>query len=154
MNHKSIAVALAATLFAASTLPAAQPSVLDVKLSSNGAIRGMVVDQAGQAKPDKIVQLVSGTRVVAEVKTDAQGRFLATNLQPGVHVASVDGVRGQGMRLWHANAAPPKSAAGVLLVSEQVVRGQSDTKTYGLPEVIVTAVAIGGVIAIVTASSS
>ena len=164
MHLKSIVGAFALMLTTASAF-AAGPQMVDVKLN-DGVLRGVVVNQAGQPTAQKTVALLHGNQVVAKVATDKNGRFEAKGLRPGLHFAAIDGQRGQGIRLWASEVAPPNASAGVLLVNDKVVRGNcacpagnctcggGGGAAFGLPEAIVTGAAIGGVIAIASASGS
>ena len=150
MNAKIVVCAVAFGLISAAAH--ANSPVVDVHMNASGAVRGVVVNQAGQPAVGKTVSFVSGTTIVATAKTDARGRFEAKGLKPGLHFTTIDGSRGQGFRVWTAEAAPPKSSAGVLLVTDPVLRGNG--KTFGMSEALVTAGAVGGVIALATTAGS
>ena len=83
-------------------------------LGEDGLVTGSVVDREGEALPNQTVAIRYADKVVAQVKTDAEGKFAVKSLRPGVHqVVSANGI---GIyRFWSAQAAPPDSRSDVLV---------------------------------------
>ena len=152
MNKRSILRGVFTALLAVSVVSASSPRVLDVKLSADGVVHGMVVNEAGHARSEVEVTFQTGDQIT-KVKSDAQGRFAVRGLKPGLTTASVNGT-GQTLRIWQGQVAPPKASSGVMLVNGSVQRGQGQTRVFGLTEALITAGAIGGIIAIASGSSS
>ncbi len=100
--------------------------VEDVALQSNGELRGAVVDVNGKPVASAPVAVGQSGKVVAELQTDAEGRFAVTGLKTGTYqVASYAGV--QSYRVWNAEAAPAKAKQGVIhVLPEGVARGQNN----------------------------
>jgi hypothetical protein len=108
---------------------------MDVIASANGELRGAVVnrDSAPAASAKVVLSTVSG-KETQEATTDASGRFLFSNVRPGMYTLAVNGTAGQSQsiaRVWTPQTAPP-AASPVALVSlrdenaraNDVVRGQ------------------------------
>ena len=152
MNKRSMLRGVLTALLAVSVVSASSPRVLDVKMNADGVIHGMVVNEAGQGRARVEVGFQSGDQVT-KVKSDAQGRFVVRGLKPGLTTATVNG-SGQTLRIWQGQVAPPKASTGVMLVNGSVARGQGQTQAFGLTEALITAGAIGGIIAIASGSGS
>ena len=121
---------------------------LDVALSSNGALRGIVIDRAGGAAVDAKVALLGSDHKVLETTTDGNGRFLYQNIRPGVYQLAAIHTTGQArkvVRVWASTVAPPVSSAiAILAMNDQptndVVRGQE----VGTPSpLLLTGVGLG-----------
>lgn len=110
----------------ATTLAASQTRTgpVDVKLSQEGVLIGQVVDAQGQVVVGKPVIVQYQNHLVAAPTTDKDGYFALKGVQPGVYrITSMKGVA--DYRVWTEATAPPKAAAGALLVEgTEVVRGQ------------------------------
>ena len=105
--------------------PLAAPS--DVALGDGGVLVGQVVDAQGMAVALATVTLADHQQEIAKVRADQDGKFSVPGLRGGVYRISS---RGQDTmyRLWAPNTAPPIAQQGVILVvGDEVVRGQ-----YGL----------------------
>lgn len=152
MNKRTMLRGVFTALLAVSVVSASSPRVLDVKMSADGVVHGMIVNEAGHARAGVEVTFQAGDQVT-KVKSDAQGRFAVRGIKPGLTVASVNGT-GQTLRIWQGQVAPPKASAGVMLVNGSVARGQGQTQAFGLCEALITAAAIGAVIGIASGSSS
>lgn len=104
-----------------------EASVLDVALSTDGALVGRVVDQTGAAQSGVTVSVRQGQKEVAQAKSDASGTFTVANLKTGQY----DVVAGQTVghyRVWSESVAPQSAGVQALLVtSENGVRGGSGT---------------------------
>ncbi len=102
--------------------PVAAPR--DVALHDGGTLLGQIVDAQGVAVAMAPVSLQKGGKEVARTQSDRSGKFTVSGLQGGVYqIASADQ---QGVyRLWASQTAPPAAQRGLMLVSSDVVRGQS-----------------------------
>lgn len=105
---------------------AAAPAVpsVDVVLTSDGVLHGYVVNGAGVPMGNVQVTLTSPTGDVVSAESDEKGRFGFRGLQgAGYQLETEHGV--VMCRAWTAKAAPPKSAATLLLVHDaELARGQ------------------------------
>lgn len=115
--------ALAQTAADENTQAPAVPSV-DVILSSGGVLHGYVVNGSGVPVGNVDVTLTSPAGEVVAAKSDEKGRFGFRGLQgAGYQLETEHGV--VVCRAWTAKAAPPKSAATLLLVHDaELARGQ------------------------------
>lgn len=98
----------------------------DVKLSKEGVLVGQVIDAQGKVVTGKPVAVHYQNSLVASLTTDKNGYFALRGVRPGVYqIASVKGVC--YYRVWAEGTAPPKAAAGALLVEgNKVIRGQTN----------------------------
>jgi hypothetical protein len=111
---------------AESQIPAtAAPVMIDVHLQAGGTLAGNVVDSEGTPTPDALVAVWYQDRVIAETRTNADGRFAVNGLRGGMHNV----VAGESLtvcRFWTPNTAPPSATAEVLIVGDpNVVRGNN-----------------------------
>ena len=97
----------------------------DVALGRENTLSGVVLTSSGAGKAGAHVQAVFKGEVVAETRTDGQGRFNLRLSRGGVHVINVDKQAVQLCRAWMPGAAPPVAKRALAVVVEQeVVRGQ------------------------------
>lgn len=117
----AVGLCLPATALAVSQ---AKTGPKDVKLTQAGDLVGQVIDAQGQAIAGKPVVVQYQNKLVAAPTTDKNGYFAIKGVQPGVYrIASMKGVA--DYRVWTQATAPPKAAAGALLVEgKEVIRGQ------------------------------
>ncbi len=133
--------ALIGAMTIASTAHAQSPAAIaprDVRMSADGKLQGVAMDAQGRPLSglDVKIQRVNGE--IHSVKTDASGRF-AVAVPAGPYMIGANGGRTL-CRVWTAQAAPPRSQAGVLLVaSDRVVLGQDNGGKA-------TALVVGGLI--------
>lgn len=127
-NRPWICVALAMVLsmpmsaFAQSSPsePAAEPMAVDVTLTSGGVMHGYVVRGNGAPAADVEVSLIAPDGQQVATRSDAKGRFGYRGLAGGAYQLETE--HGLVMcRAWTATAAPPRSAATLLLVHDQNV---------------------------------
>lgn len=119
-----------AVLVAGNSLGAAEQSqkraagqVRDIVLQE-GRLQGMVINRQADPVPGRRIQLYSGTTRVAEVVTDAAGRFQVQGLRNGLHGIG-PGNSGTAVRFWDQQRAPKTAARQLVLVLDQtIVRGQ------------------------------
>lgn len=114
--------------------------IVDVALSSDGRFEGVLVDDQGNPVEAAAITMYLRDEVVAELTTDAEGRFSSSGLQAGVY--RVASAQGESMfRLWSHEAAPPTAVTSALLVnSSDVARAQ-----FGLLDPVNTSLIILGV---------
>lgn len=117
----AVGLCLPATALATSQ---AKTGPKDVKLTQAGDLIGQVVDAQGQVIAGKSVVIQHKNHLVAAPTTDKNGYFAVKAVQPGVYrIASMKGVA--DYRVWTQETAPPKAAAGALLVEgKEIIRGQ------------------------------
>lgn len=103
---------------------AAAAGIVDVRLDERGAVRGILLDGAGQplARRPVVLRQTSGT--AASTETDAAGRFVLRGVSGGVHCL-VAGDRSVTCRVWTQAAAPPAATDQLTVVAgPPLVRGQ------------------------------
>lgn len=110
------------------SVPADTQVIRDVELGRGGLLIGRLLDANGRPLPEAEVSVLSGGKLLAATRTDADGVFAASNLRGGVHeIATADNI--QVCRLWASDTAPPHAPKSIDVVSDRdVVRGQ-----YGPP---------------------
>ena len=103
---------------------AAAAGVVAVRLDERGAVRGILIDVAGQplaARP-VVLQRTSGT--MCSTETDAAGGFVLRGVRSGVHCLVV-GDRSVTCRVWTHAAAPPAATDQLTVVAgPPLMRGQ------------------------------
>ena len=106
------------------TVLAHNPALItDVALQPGAVLRGYVLHAAGQALPNKIVEISRDGQPVQTVHTGVDGQFLAGPLRGGVYRVSAADVSGV-VRLWAPNTAPPGAKPQLWIVSGPVSRAQ------------------------------
>lgn len=98
--------------------------VLDVALTPQGSLAGLILDGSGQpvAHQPVVAEPVAGQPHA--VVSDAAGRFSIAGLRGGVYRVSAAGTS-LACRCWTAGTAPPAAGEQVLLVAdEEIQRGQ------------------------------
>jgi len=104
-------------------MPAALHQINDVALQPGGLLSGQVLDAAGIPLTGAAVHLMYAGQPIAEMTTDAQGRFAASGVRGGVYqIVSAGDI--QSIRAWAPNTAPPNAQPAALLVAGGAVRGQ------------------------------
>jgi hypothetical protein len=122
--------------------------VQDLSLQ-DGVLIGGLVDSNGKGVEDAPVVIGQNGKAVAELRTDAEGRFAAKGLKPGVYqVVSHGGL--SNYRVWEADQAPVDAKKGVIqTVDRNVARGASNGGLLGiLANPLVLALVIAAAIAI------
>lgn len=124
----------------ASAGPATSASPLpipDVKLAAGGCLSGLVVDVQGIPVSQAAVVLRQWNRQVAVVQSDRQGQFLVSGL-PGGTYQLVVGPQARLLRAWAAETAPPQAkSVALVVVGDQLVRGQMAMRDLFAPDAIV-----------------
>lgn len=95
----------------------------DVRLHS-GSLSGVVLNRESHPVPGVVVNLMHGRNVIATATSDDNGNFAVHGLRNGGHVVST-GEEKELVRFWSSDVAPPNASARlIMVVDEQVVRGQ------------------------------
>lgn len=100
--------------------------IADVRLDAEGRLMGLLVDGDGVplARRELTLQKLQPQTPPVQVRTDASGRFTSERLSGGLYEVRLDR-RGQVVRLWEKQAAPPKALPALLVVAaDTTVRGQ------------------------------
>lgn len=121
---------------------------IDVSISATGHVRGMAVDEAGQALSGmRIYLLHQEGMVVAQTVTDNEGQFTLPVGQGGVYQIVADGSL-LLLRCWASETAPPRAQESFLVSVGSVQRGQIHPAMCGLANpwvitgIVVAAIAI------------
>ncbi|APZ96964.1 carboxypeptidase-like regulatory domain-containing protein [Fuerstiella marisgermanici] len=131
-NNQGIRLAAVAVTAMVLPLNAAEPNstathsapLVDVALAPGGELVGVILGSDGLPIANAFVQVLHQRSIVANVKTDAQGRCRIQGLRSGVHVVRTSQSQ-QTCRFWTAEAAPPRAKRGIVLAgSNSVIRGQ------------------------------
>jgi hypothetical protein len=131
--------------------PAAPPQVeeraaivVDVALSTEGRFEGVLLDEQGNPVEAAGIVIYRGEEIIAELTTDAEGRFSSSGLQAGVY--RIASAQGEGMfRAWSHDAAPPTAVTSAVLVnSSDVARAQ-----FGVLDPVGTSLILLGVTTVV-----
>ncbi len=106
-------------------------AILDVQLTKDGTLSGEVFNAKKEPVKNATISVRQGRNEVAQARSGEDGSFKVTGLKPGVY--HVVAGTGQGLyRVWTNNGAPPKSLAGVKIVSDRsVIRAQSPNDNNG-----------------------
>ncbi|REJ64483.1 MAG: carboxypeptidase regulatory-like domain-containing protein [Planctomycetota bacterium] len=114
-------------------VPAA-PVVRDVELAVGGVLKGQVLDTQGAPVADSPVVLASHDRVVAQAKTDVNGKFAFQNLRGDTYIVATIG-GGGAYRLWAPQTSPPGAKQAIMLAvsPDPVVRAQHGFYGKGHP---------------------
>lgn len=124
--------------------------VPDVALSSEGALRGSLIDVEKQPLTKTLVTLKQGGKLVATVKTNEQGEYTLPGLKTGVYQLVIQ-EQTFAIRVWRPAAAPPKALKQLNMAyisDKEVVRAQLgylDPVNTSLLLLGVAGVIIGGV---------
>ena len=106
-------------------------AVRDVTLSAGQVLSGRVVNSQGDSIPQADVSIRQGNNSVGHVKTDHQGQSRFSNIKPGVYTLTTKGAE-QTLRAWGEKTAPPSASEhAVLVMSDEVVRGQGGEFEFG-----------------------
>lgn len=117
--------------------------VEDVVLK-DGALRGALVDEAGRGVGDAPVLIGQNGKRVAELRTDAQGRFEFKGAKVGTYQVVSHGAAGS-YRVWNATQAPEAAKQGIIhTVDPEVARG---ARHGGLLGFLANPIVLAGVIA-------
>ncbi|MEZ6122391.1 MAG: carboxypeptidase-like regulatory domain-containing protein [Planctomycetaceae bacterium] len=128
--------------------PPVRLTVRDVVLNSRGSLNLQVVDTSGSAVSGTVVQVRFQNDVIAEARTNDDGRIIVTGLRPGLHTVTGAGAS-SALRLWAQGTAPPSAmSAPVLVTADETIRGQYG---YGPPMIAPGLLATGVTAAAVSA---
>lgn len=100
-----------------------QPLIHDVRLSDSGTLSGHLVDTSARPIAAELVLSREG-RIVAQCRSDDQGRFAFRNVGGGLCRITI-GQSAVACRAWTRAAAPPVAKDHLLIVGGgEAVRGQ------------------------------
>ncbi|WP_162006743.1 carboxypeptidase-like regulatory domain-containing protein [Roseimaritima sediminicola] len=115
-----------------------------IQLGADGTLRGALVDANGRGVDEAPVIVVRDGHVVAELKTDAEGRFAAKDLKDGRYlVATHDGIYRYQMTT-EAPAGQQVKQGAIIKVDGEVARGKWFT---GMSGGLLASLAIAGIVA-------
>ncbi len=99
--------------------------IRDVKLTSDGALRGQLVSSNGAPIANSPVRLVGRDGVAAaSTSTDEHGAFQVQGLRGGLYLVDANQARSM-IRAWSNETAPPAASDGMLLIGDgRTVRGR------------------------------
>lgn len=102
----------------------------DVQLHS-GSLSGVVLNRESRPVPGVEVRLMYGKNVIATATSDDNGNFAVHGLRNGGHIVNT-GEEKELVRFWNSDVAPPSASARmIMVVDEQVVRGQGCAEECG-----------------------
>lgn len=105
--------------------------VEDLELQGDLLIGGLV-DASGRGVEDAPIVIGQDGKPVAQLRTDAEGRFAAKGLKPGVYQVVSHG-KASTHRVWEEGRAPAQAKRGVIhSVDPQVARGASHGGLLGI----------------------
>ncbi|MCA9178601.1 MAG: hypothetical protein KDB14_29270 [Planctomycetales bacterium] len=128
------------------------PRVIDIRAGADGSVRGVVVNSAGLRQAQAVVRFSSNGKESARATANEQGQFQVA-LAPGLYQADLSGDRAL-IRVWNSQAAPPAAAPGLMVVQPGTTARGNRGAVFGVPELLLTAAAVGGVIVLATARHS
>ena len=156
-------------LFPATSLSGAEPAaaqqgiparrskrrvVVDVELTPESAVRGVVVNGQGQQLPHVDIEILRRGNPQNRTKTDENGRFAVAPLKTGQHQLVVLGSP-VWCRFWKSGTAPPHASQELLLVAGDAVhRAQREFGSLIHSDKLLIALILAGAIAIPIAISS
>ena len=132
-SHRRLVVMLACLSLASPSIqrsqaapPQAQRTVdsRDLRLDTEGRLRGQLVDRQGNPLSHAWVTLQSHGELLSHVQTNEHGEFQFVGLRGGVYQVGGPDVAAV-YRAWTTNTAPPASKDAVLLVTGDALRGQT-----------------------------
>ena len=98
--------------------------IRDIALQDGGRLQGVVINRQAVPLPGRRIPLYFGVTRVAEVVTDAAGRFEVQGLRNGLHGIGPES-HATSVRFWDQQRAPKTAARQLVLVLDEViVRGQ------------------------------
>jgi hypothetical protein len=98
-----------------------RPEVVDVALGRRGRLSGQVINPTGARVSGAAVVIRHDDQRVAEMTTDANGRFAVEGLRSGIYRVSAPNAE-VAVRAWAAGTAPPAASDEIPVVSDEVVQ--------------------------------
>lgn len=121
-------------------------ATIDVALSDDGVLNGLIVDASGHPQADLPIQIQQFESSVASAVSDAGGAFRC-NLQNGGMYLLAAGDQVVLLRCWAPGTAPPHAKDQVVVQAGDVVRGQISPATCGLSNPwIITGLAVAAIV--------
>jgi hypothetical protein len=100
------------------------PPRIDVALTAEGHLSGVLVDNSGRPVADVEIGLIRGSELVNLATTNRQGCFTIECVQGGTYQLAAMGTV-QIVRAWTSRTAPPVARpAAVFVVEGDIIRGQ------------------------------
>lgn len=116
---------------AAAPIPIAK-RIADVALHGDGELQGAIVDSNGRPIADAPILIGKQGKPIAKLRTDAQGRYIAGGLTPGLYQVVTHG-RGEQIRVWAAGTAPASAKQGIIHVADPAIaRGAGTGRLYSV----------------------
>ncbi|MEY2727497.1 MAG: hypothetical protein RLZZ458_3364 [Planctomycetota bacterium] len=117
-----------ALIFAVTGSPVLSSEAVELRsrdvLLHSGSLSGVVLNREAHPVPGIQVRLFHGKQVIAVVTSDENGNFAIHGLRNGGHIVNT-GEEKELVRLWTSDIAPPSASARmVMVVDEEVIRGQ------------------------------
>ncbi len=100
------------------------PPTIDVALTGDGYLSGVLIDKSGRPVGDVEIGLLRGSELLSLATTDRQGHFRIEAVRGGTYqLAAVGSVH--IVRAWASHTAPPAARpAAVIVVGGDIIRGQ------------------------------
>ena len=102
----------------------AAAAVRDISLDGNNRLVGQVLNAEGQAIANTEVTVSSADQSTIKTSTDTEGYFQVDGLKGGLYQVNCL-QQSRVYRLWTARTAPPAASSGLLMVQQDVLRGQT-----------------------------
>jgi len=133
---------------AASGFENVAPVARDVALGAGGVLLGRVTDRQARPLAQVPVALLSAGEQQARTITDATGHFRFVGLFGGSYEISAGTTHGL-FRLWTPGTAPPAHhTSALLVVGEEIVRGQDGPIGYWMGKPLVMTALAGAAVAV------
>jgi len=128
--------------------PAAPVRIADVTLDARGSLLGVVVNVEGVPVSEAAVTLRRCDVEVGRTVTDGLGRFAIEGLRGGTHQLAT-GRYATLVRTWSPGTAPPHAKSlALLVVGDDVVRGQVPMGQFLASDAFVFTVLAGALVAV------
>jgi hypothetical protein len=114
---------------ASAAVPAVQQKTSDVALTANGMLVGAAFLPNGKHLDGATVVISQGNQEIVRTNTDTNGAFAIAQMKTGSYQIAI-GNKAAPIRVWNAQAAPPKAKQKAILVVGEVVRGQGEYYEY------------------------
>jgi hypothetical protein len=120
---------------------ASAAKIRDVALDASGTLHGQVLDSRGAVAEGLVLHVLQGGQEVAAAQTDHEGRFQVDGLRGGVYQLATQ-QSATSYRVWNQRGAPPAAQpTALIIVGQDVVRGQ------GAFDVLTNPWVLGGIVA-------
>ena len=113
----------------AAVKPAVIQKATDVALTANGMLVGAAFLPNGKHLDGATVVISQGDQEIVRTNTNTNGTFAVAQMKTGSYQIAI-GNKAAPIRVWNAQAAPPKAKTKAILVVGEVVRGQDEYYEY------------------------